>query len=246
MANPMRYNLGVRINDRKIMDAMKETGPGIVLDVGCGLGYTTNRVASGKDVVGMDIDKKSLKFAKHDGSAMFVVGDALRLPFKDSSISTIVASEIIEHMPDDRAFVGELGRVAKPGASLMITTPSTEGVLRVTSECHESGPERHYRPGYTRSELAELLARDFKIGCAKYSMTFFTRLIMELTKRAYSRKYKRFSHQMDVLRATDSKSFKAYKFLFPIFMLFVYIDDALSKILKGSNIMVMARRHDRS
>jgi SAM-dependent methyltransferase len=53
-----------------------------------------------------------------------VGGDALHLPFPDAAFDRVVASEVMEHIPDDRGAADELARVLRPGGTLAVTVPS--------------------------------------------------------------------------------------------------------------------------
>jgi SAM-dependent methyltransferase len=53
-----------------------------------------------------------------------VNGDALRLPFADGTFDRVIASEVMEHLPDDRAAAAELARVLRPGGTLAVTVPA--------------------------------------------------------------------------------------------------------------------------
>ena len=46
-----------------------------------------------------------------------VQGDALALPFADGTFDRVIASEVLEHIPDDRAAMAELARVLRPGGT---------------------------------------------------------------------------------------------------------------------------------
>src|SRR5207244_3238896 len=46
-----------------------------------------------------------------------------RLPFQDASFSTVVCSEVIEHIPDKPEVLGEMTRVLRPGGLLILGTP---------------------------------------------------------------------------------------------------------------------------
>ena len=69
--------------------------PGLtVLDVGCGTGWFTRRVAAdGARVVGLDRDAESLTVARQRdvASSQYVHGDACRLPFADASFDAVIA-----------------------------------------------------------------------------------------------------------------------------------------------------------
>jgi SAM-dependent methyltransferase len=90
---------------------------GIVLDVGSG----------GNPYPRSDVLLDRLGGAEHrSGVAMkidrlAILGDATKLPFKDKSFDFIIASHILEHMPNPEIFLKEIQRVGKAG---YIETPS--------------------------------------------------------------------------------------------------------------------------
>ena len=53
-----------------------------------------------------------------------VNGDACNLRFADASFDRIIASEVIEHVPDDVAALDELTRVLRPGGTMAVTVPA--------------------------------------------------------------------------------------------------------------------------
>ncbi|HEY8092231.1 MAG TPA: class I SAM-dependent methyltransferase, partial [Acidimicrobiales bacterium] len=111
-----------------------------VLDLGCGFGrHAFESMRRGAHVVACDFSLAELKdvrgmFAaiREDEAATLpegaggsaTNGDATRLPFADASFDRIIASEVLEHIPDDTAAFGELARVLKPGGTLAVTVPA--------------------------------------------------------------------------------------------------------------------------
>ena len=59
-----------------------------------------------------------------DSTGECVNGDATRLPFADDTFDSIIASEVMEHIPDDMAALDELARVLKPGGTIAVTIPA--------------------------------------------------------------------------------------------------------------------------
>ena len=90
-----------------------------VLDVGCG---SSRIILDLPHAVGMDVSLRKLRWlsARHD---RIVGGSCTALPVRAEAFDTVICSEVIEHLPDDPAVLGELGRVLRPGGILVLGTP---------------------------------------------------------------------------------------------------------------------------
>ena len=104
-----------------------------ILDVGCGIGGATRRLASkcvgsASEVTGITLSAKqaeratALAAAQNIPNAKFRVMDALAMEFEDDSFDMVWACESGEHMPDKKRYVEEMVRVLKPGGTLVIAT----------------------------------------------------------------------------------------------------------------------------
>ncbi len=59
-----------------------------------------------------------------DRLAANVFGDAGQLPFPDGTFDLVLAVEVLEHLPDPARALDELARVARPGATAVLSVPS--------------------------------------------------------------------------------------------------------------------------
>jgi SAM-dependent methyltransferase len=110
----------------------------LVLDLGCGFGrHAYEALRRGGRVVACDMSpaelvevRKTFQVMHEYGElapgtmATATCGDATRLPFPDGTFDRIIASEVMEHIPDDLAALDELTRVLRPGGVLAVTIPS--------------------------------------------------------------------------------------------------------------------------
>ena len=103
---------------RKVMGLVRG---GKALEVGCGRGSMAGYFAhAGFETHLLDSSPKAIKCAERnfavDGlSANFYVGDALALPFSDSSFDTVVSIGLLEHFEDITQPVREQLRILRPG-----------------------------------------------------------------------------------------------------------------------------------
>lgn len=99
-----------------------------VLEVGCGEGILAVLMAKkGARVTALDISRPNLetakKFAKENGveeKIKFIEGDAENLPFSDNSFETVVADNVLEHLPNFQRGLFEIKRVMKKRAIIVL------------------------------------------------------------------------------------------------------------------------------
>jgi glycosyltransferase involved in cell wall biosynthesis len=130
-----------------------------VLDVGCG----SSRIALDLPrAVGLDIRQNKLRWLSWRRSRL-VRASCERLPFADGTFDALIHSQVIEHLPDDPAILGECRRVLRPGGILVLGTPDYGRVLWPVLEWIHS----HIMPGgyahehithFTLQTLADRLA----------------------------------------------------------------------------------------
>lgn len=95
-----------------------------LLDLGCGTGFFLQRRQANCEALGIDLSPEALSYCHRRQIRSVARADAARLPFGDESFDIVTAFDLIEHLPDDRALVGEIRRILKPGGYLMATVPA--------------------------------------------------------------------------------------------------------------------------
>ncbi|ADC64786.1 Methyltransferase type 11 [Ferroglobus placidus DSM 10642] len=122
--NPIFYSLEMR---KKVVD-LAEIGQGdLVLEVGCGTGFTTEEIVARvgeENVVAVDITPEQMRKAvERFKKTFFVRGDAENLPFKDNSFDASISAGSIEYWPNPVKGIKEMARVTKPGGRVVILAP---------------------------------------------------------------------------------------------------------------------------
>ena len=91
---------------------------GRMVDVGCG--QQPYRHLFGVDeYCGVELDTEDNRRTK---KADFFY-DGKTLPFASGNFDALLCNQVLEHVPDDEAFIAELARVVKPGGLLVVTAP---------------------------------------------------------------------------------------------------------------------------
>ena len=100
----------------------------VILDIGCGSGVQLRAlgIAHPRLLIGMDLNRNALLFAKKKGipESEFIIADAQFLPFRDQSVDKILCAEIIEHLHEPEKMIRESQRVLSTGGRIAISTPN--------------------------------------------------------------------------------------------------------------------------
>jgi len=98
-----------------------------ILDVGCGLGFFSERlVQRGAHVVACDIGPSLVEKTRQRARCEAVVADAMRLLdyFDPNAFDGVVSSECIEHLPEPLVALAQMVEVVRPNGFLSISTPN--------------------------------------------------------------------------------------------------------------------------
>jgi len=126
-----------------VLQKMRLTATDNVLDVGCGSGWLTRRLATlvpdGR-VVGTDISDEMIRLARRSSvdhhNTLYVVGEAAEIPWEPNFFHHAISVESAYYWPDPAAGLKEIYRVLRPGGAAWILI----NYYRDNPHCHQWGP----------------------------------------------------------------------------------------------------------
>lgn len=164
--------------------------PGMtILDVGCGPGTVTGKLATwlgaASQLIGVDQDVRFIGYAKQQAhrasrsNCRFVVGDALALPLPDAVVDACVSHSVIEHVPN-RGFLQEQQRVCRRGGPVAVMIPL--GQHAIVSPTEETPPvsEREQALWAPIHAVHQEADRTHQVGTAWSGLAGLPRLFQEL------------------------------------------------------------------
>ena len=105
----------------------------VLVDLGCGAGLMAPHLhGKGYRHVGVDLTASALAQAVQHGVTA-VRGDVTAVPLADGCADVVAAGEILEHVPDLPAAVGEACRLLRPGGLLVIDTIAATALARLVA-----------------------------------------------------------------------------------------------------------------
>lgn len=100
----------------------------------------------------IDISRPAVDMLRARGASV-ALGLVTSLPFADAAFDLVCALDIVEHVDEEMQALGELSRVAKPGATLLISVPLHAS--RWTAFDDFVGHRRRYEPEQLAATLEQ-------------------------------------------------------------------------------------------
>jgi SAM-dependent methyltransferase len=147
-----------------VLEALAETAPRRVLEVGPGKGELAERIAVelGAEVIAVDQSERMVDLTRERGVEA-IVGDVQALPLEDGAFDAAVAAWMLYHVPDVELAISELARVLRPDGRLVAVTNSASNLRELWSLVGET-PKRDYVFGRENGET--VLRRQFaRVDC---------------------------------------------------------------------------------
>ena len=197
---------------RALLEAVIDAVPpdGVLLDAGCSSGYLledARRALPGATLIGVDLVAAGLRRAHETvPDAQLLLADVCDLPLLDGVADAVVSANLLEHVPDDRAALGELHRALRPSGVAAIVIPAGPG----TYDYYDRFLDHERR--YGRKELARKgrdagfeVVRDAYLGSLIYPAFW---AVKKRNRRAHpdpSPEQTRALVERDIARTQDSR-----------------------------------------
>lgn len=155
-------NLEARIISPRLSKMLNPRANERVLDIGCGAGFFSVRLAFKYEcnVTGIDIDSQDIKLANFvknsygKNNLNFKTMDVIDLDFHSSSFDKVICLYLLEHISDDERVIKNISKVLKKNGILVIYVPTDKKTK------FKPSVESHVREGYSIEGLKLLLERN--------------------------------------------------------------------------------------
>ena len=99
--------------------------PGTVLDIGCGRGLLLNKLKErGWDPHGTELSEEAAAYARDHLHLPVVTTTLEDAHFEGNSYDLVILWHVLEHVPDPRGTLNEVGRILRPGGTLLVAVPN--------------------------------------------------------------------------------------------------------------------------
>ncbi len=163
-----------------------------ILEIGCGTGFVltgTRQIYPDAQLSGSDIFTEGLGHAKKrvPGALLFQM-DACHIPYRNE-FDLIGAFDVLEHIEDDQAALGQIYQACQPGGGVILTVPQHRWLWSSTDDY------AHHKRRYARAELLGRVERaGFKV---EYVSSFVSLLLPVMLASRLLQKTDSADDQMD-------------------------------------------------
>jgi SAM-dependent methyltransferase len=137
--------------------ALPKSSP--VLEVGSSTGTNLRllRELEFRSVEALDTSEEAIRYCRDKGLGLVRQGDVCAMPFPAAGFDLVLATDVIEHVNNDRQAIREIARVLRPGGHALITVPAFPSLWGLQDRVAHHKRRYRFRELLERIELAGLL-----------------------------------------------------------------------------------------
>ena len=136
-----------------VLKHMRLLAPARVLDAGCGWGLNLAALEkNGYHAAGLDISRRALERLDRPERQLIKADLTQPLPPGAPAYDAVLALDVIEHLDDDRAAVGRLAQLTRPGGAVVVSVPALPELFSEFDTVQ--GHRRRYTPDTLRPAFA--------------------------------------------------------------------------------------------
>ena len=170
--------------------ARRRIGPAArILDLGTSTGTNLRmlREAGFANVAGLDSSEEALRWCLDKLPGNVVRGDITRLPFGPEQADLVLATDVIEHLDDDRAAIREIARVLKPGGAVLVAVPTFALLWGLQDEvAHHKRRYRKHDVQRMLSDAGLIVERSYYFNYLLFLPILLARTLLRLIRPAVS------------------------------------------------------------
>ncbi|HSP16437.1 MAG TPA: class I SAM-dependent methyltransferase [Thermoanaerobaculia bacterium] len=208
-----------------------------ILDGAVGLGQLAERLtARGHRVTGIDYSFEAALHVRRTSGLPAIVGDLTKMPFRGGAFDAVTTGETLEHLDDDRAAAGEIGRVIRSGGTVIATVPALKVLWSASDDYYE------HRRRYSRAALTDMFrGAGFDVARASFwgfpiVLAYDTLFLLPMNRRRARLDVERDRGLQSVARAGRSR------WLVGAVRAFFSIDRLFSWVPFGPGLLLVARK----
>jgi len=152
-----------------LLGELKKLKPESILDVGCGEGFTLNKLQEakiGKRLEGIEYMDDAIQLGKKMHPTLTIKkGDIYKLPYKADTFDLVICSEVMEHLENPEEALAELKRVSKKYVALSVPNEPLFTIQRILrgKNVLKLGDHPEHIQHWTSGQFKKFVGKHFKI-----------------------------------------------------------------------------------
>jgi 2-polyprenyl-3-methyl-5-hydroxy-6-metoxy-1,4-benzoquinol methylase len=135
-----------------------------ILDLGCGIGWFTEKLTSFGHVTGIDLSEDAIAAAKaRCPHIKFVAGNILDNKLPKEHFDVTVSQEVLAHVEDQSRYLSTAAELLKPGGYLILTTANRFVLEHLGAVTMNAFPPEHIECFLSARQLKRLLRPHFRV-----------------------------------------------------------------------------------